>query len=55
MTPCWVTDSFEFVTVWSNRDEIFKVDLVGLFIELEQKLNISLSKVLAVFDLTKPL
>ena len=32
MTQGWVTDSFEFVRIWSNRDEVFKVDLVGLFI-----------------------
>ena len=32
MTPCWIADSFEFVRIWSNRDKVFKVDLVGLFI-----------------------
>ena len=36
MTPCWVTDSFEFARVWSNRDEVFKVDLAGLFISWDR-------------------
>ena len=31
-TPCWVPDSFEFIRMWSKRDEVFKVDVVGLFI-----------------------
>ena len=28
MTPCCVTDSFEFVRICSNRKEVFKVDLI---------------------------
>ena len=27
MTSCLVTDSLEFVRIWSRRDEVFKVDL----------------------------
>ena len=57
ITPCWVTDSFEFVRLRSNSSEVFKVDLewAYLSVELEQKLNISLCKLLAVFGLTEPL
>ena len=32
MTPYWVTDSLGFVRVWSNRDEVIKIDLVEGFI-----------------------
>ena len=57
ITPCWVRDSFEFVRLRSNSSEVFKVNLewAYLSVELDQKLKISLCKLLAVFGLTEPL